>query len=114
MEVKKDDYRVWYDPATATVNFEGLIRESQISDYKPLEELLEEVIAQKPPVISMNLKELEFLNSSGMTILSRFVIGVRNKKMIQLVVRGSQKIAWQNKSLPNWQRLMPGLTLEYE
>ena len=114
MEVKKDDYRVWYDPTTATVNFQGLIRESQISDYKPLEELLEGVIAQKPPVISMNLQELEFLNSSGMTILSRFVIGVRNKKMIQLVVRGSQKIAWQNKSLVNWQRLMPGLTLQYE
>lgn len=114
MEVKRDDYRVWYDPATATVNFQGLIRESQISDYKPLEELLEGVIAQKPPVISMNLQELEFLNSSGMTILSRFVIGVRNKKMIQLVVRGSQNIAWQNKSLANWQRLMPGLTLQYE
>ncbi len=114
MEVKTNDYRVWYDPETATVNFQGLIRESQIADYKPLEELLEGVIAQKPPVIAMNLQELEFLNSSGMTILSRFVIGVRNKKIIQLVVCASKKIAWQNKSLVNWQRLMPGMTLKYE
>ena len=114
MEIKTDDYRVWYDPETATVYFQGLLRESGIADYKPIEQLLDEVIVQKLPTLTMNLLELEFLNSSGMSVLSRFVIGVRKQKGIQLVVKGTQGIPWQGRSLGNWQRLMPALTLEWQ
>jgi hypothetical protein len=114
MEIKTDDYRIWYDPETATVYFQGLLRESGIADYKPIEQLLNEVMIQKLPTLIMNLHELEFLNSSGMSVLSRFVIGVRKQKGMQLVVKGTQGIPWQGRSLGNWQRLMPALTLEWE
>jgi hypothetical protein len=113
MEIATEDYQVWYEPQTATVNFQGLLRESGIADYKPIEELLEDAIAQQPSTITMNLQKLEFLNSSGMTILSRFVINMRKQK-IQLVVLGSNDIPWQKKSLGNWQRLMPNLKMEFE
>jgi hypothetical protein len=114
MEIKTDDYRIWYEPATATVKFQGLLRESGIADYKPIEQLLEEAIAHEPPTMTMNLQELEFLNSSGMSVLSRFVIGVRKKRTIQLVVKGSKGMPWQGKLLGNWQRLMPALMPQWE
>jgi hypothetical protein len=114
MEIKTDDYRVWYEPTTTTVNFQGLLRESGIPDYKPIEQLLEDAIAQTPPKLNLNLQELEFLNSSGMSVLSRFVIGVRKKKTIQLQVIGSKQIPWQQKFLENWRRLMPNLILEWD
>lgn len=114
MEIKTDDYRVWYDSATATVYFQGLLRESGIADYKTIEQLLDEVIAQERSTLTMNLQKLEFLNSSGISVLSRFVIGVRKQKTIQLIVKGMKAIPWQGKSLGNWQRLMPALTLEWE
>lgn len=114
MEIQTDDYRIWYEPATATLTFQGLMRELGLSEYKPLEQLLVAVIDQQPPIISMNLQKLEFLNSTGMTILSRFVIEVRKKKNIKLLVQASNQINWQNKSLANWQRLMPTLVLNLE
>jgi hypothetical protein len=114
MEIKTDDYRVWYDPAMATVSFQGLLRESMITDYKSLTKLLEQVMAHELPTITMNLLELEFINSPGMSILSRFVIGVRKKKTTQLVVKGSKEIPWQEKLLDNWQRLMPALISQWE
>lgn len=114
MEIKTEDYRIWYEKATATLYFQGLLRESGIADYKLIEQLLEEAIAQEPPTITMNLKELEFLNSSGMSVLSRFVIGVRKKKTTQLVVTGSKQAPWQEKLLSNWQRLMPALTPQWD
>jgi hypothetical protein len=49
-----------------------------------------------------------------MSVLSRFVIGVRKKKTTQLVVKGSKGMPWQEKLLGNWQRLMPALTPEWE
>lgn len=113
MEIKTDDYSVWYEPTTATVNIQGLLRLAGIPDYEPLIQLLNDVTEQEPQTITMNLQALKFLNSSGMSVLSRFVIGVRKKKTIKLVVKGSQSISWQEKSLNNWQRLMPTLRLEW-
>lgn len=114
MDIKTDDYSVWYEPTTATVNFQGLLRLAGIPDYEPIIQLLDDVTQQEPATITMNLIELKFLNSSGMSVLSRFVIGVRKKKTTQLVVKGSQSISWQEKSLNNWQKLMPTLRLEWE
>ncbi|MBW4492664.1 MAG: hypothetical protein KME26_06155 [Oscillatoria princeps RMCB-10] len=114
MEIKTDDYRVWYDPATATLNFQGLLREGSIADYKPIEQLLDEALAQEVPALTINLKGLEFIDSSATSVLSRFVIVVRKKKTIQLAAKGSKGIPWQEKLLDNWHRLMPGLTREWE
>jgi len=114
MDIKTDDYSVWYEPTTATVNFQGLLRLAGIPDYEPIIQLLDDVTQQEPATITMNLIELKFLNSSGMSVLSRFVIGVRKKKTTKLVVKGSQNISWQEKSLNNWQKLMPTLMLEWE
>lgn len=114
MEIKTNDYKIWYENATATLYFQGLLRESGIADYKPIEQLLDEAIAHEPGTITMNIQELEFLNSSGTSVLSRFVIGVRKKNTIGLVVKGSKGIPWQEKILGNWQRLMPALTPQWE
>ena len=114
MEIKTDDHKIWYDPEAATLYFQGLLRETGVADYKPIEELLEQALADEPGTMTMNVQELTFLNSSGMSVLSRFVIGVRKKKTIQLVVKGSKEIPWQKKILGNWQRLMPALVLQWE
>jgi len=67
---------------------------------------------EQSPTLTLNLQELEFLNSSGISMLSMFVVKVRDRGVTQLVLQGSNKILWQTKSLRNLQRLMPGLTLE--
>lgn len=113
MDIKTDDYSVWYEPTTTTVNFQGLLRLAGISDYEPIINLLNDVTEQEPQTIIIDLIELKFLNSSGMSVLSRFVIAVRKKQTIKLIVKGSQEISWQEKSLNNWQRLMPSLRLEW-
>lgn len=114
MEIKTDDYVIGYDSATATVNCEGSLRLNGVEAYAPIVEMLEEAVNQEPPIITLNVKDLEFLNSSGINVLSKFVIKVRQKKSINLVVKGSKNILWQGKSLKNLQRLMPSLELELE
>lgn len=111
MELKTNDYRIWYDAENTTVNFQGVLREVGIAEYQPLELFFKNILVNPPTLLTMNLKELEFLNSSGMTVVSQFVIAVRKKQTIELVVQASQDIPWQNKTLINWKRLMPSLTL---
>jgi hypothetical protein len=65
-------------------------------------------------MITVNLRQLKSINSSGITTFAKFVIKVSQKENIQMVIQGSKQIAWQGKSLINLKRLMPRLQLEWE
>ena len=114
MTVKKiqgDGYQVQYDSVLTTISFQGEIALGGPKDYAPIVNLLNEVADYQPEIITLNLKELAFLNSSGISMLSKFVLGMRKKKGVQLVVLGAKKVPWQGKSLKNLERLLPGLKL---
>lgn len=114
MEIKTEDYNIWYDAAAKTVICQGSLRLGGMQDYAPIEQLLQDVLAQQPQNLTLNLRGLKFLNSSGINMLSKFVIKARQQKNMQLVVQGSTNIPWQGKSLKNLQRLLPTLELEWE
>ena len=114
MEIKTGDYSVCYDPVTETVICQGSLRLSGTEEYTPIVQLLNNLADKDPPTLTLNLRQLEFLNSSGINIISKFVIKVRQKGNIQMVVKASKSIPWQGKSLKNLQRLMPSLQLELE
>lgn len=114
MQVKGENYNVWYDKKNGAINFDGALRLTGMQDYAPILQLLNEIAATEPPNMVLDLQGLEFLNSSGISMLSKFVIGMRKKKSVQMKIRGSSNIPWQGKSLKNLQRLMPGLTLDLQ
>jgi hypothetical protein len=114
MQIKGENYNVWYDRNSGTVNFTGALRLAGMEEYGPILQLLNSLAAMEPSRINLNLKQLEFLNSSGITMLSKFVIEIRKKNNIKMAIQGSNEIPWQGKSLKNLQRLMPGLALEFQ
>jgi hypothetical protein len=113
MEIKSGEYSICYDPITETVICQGSLRLSGMDEYAPIVQLLNNLADSEPAKISLDLRSLEFLNSSGINVISKFVIKVRQKGTIQMVVQGSKNIPWQGKSLKNLQRLMPSLQLEF-
>jgi hypothetical protein len=68
----------------------------------------------KPATLTLDLRTLQFLNSSGINTLAKFVLHVRQYNATQVVMKGSHRVPWQGKSLKNFQRLLPGLRLEIE
>ncbi|WP_017304230.1 slr1659 superfamily regulator [Spirulina subsalsa] len=114
MEIKTNSFEVEYNKEINTVKFQGSLRLSGMDEYAPIVELLNQIADQNPSTLTLDLRALEFLNSSGINVLSKFVIRVRQNKEMGLTVQGSEEIAWQTKSLKNLQRLMPSLTLELQ
>ena len=111
MEIKTDEYSVYYEPHSTTVFFQGVLRLNGISEYQPIMDLLLAAIEQGKQLI-IDLRRLEFLNSSGISMLSMFVVKVRGMQELHLSLQGSEEILWQSKSLKNLQRLMPSLNLD--
>ena len=112
-QIKTEDYCIWHDPERATIFFQGSLRLRGVEHYQLVEQLLNDIADREPPILTLNLQELEFLNSSGINVLSRFVLKVRQKGNVQMLITGSKDISWQERTLKNLQRLMVNLQLEF-
>jgi hypothetical protein len=111
--INHDDYQISYDPATAVITLAGTFRLRQ-QEYEPVVQILNEAADAQPAALTLDVRRLEFLNSVGISSLSRFVLRVRQHHASALTVRGSMAISWQRRSLPNLQRFMPELQLQLE
>jgi hypothetical protein len=111
-EIKTEDYYVILEQEPTTVIFRGSLRLNGMDEYAPIVDLLDRAVGQSPHNLTLNIENLEFLNSSGINMLSKFVIKMRQKGEMAILVKGSQIIPWQAKSLKNLQRLMPSLEIE--
>ena len=115
MEVKSADYRVVADEGANTVSLEGTLRLNGADEYQPIQQLLDEVLARASgDECCWDLRELQFLNSSGINMLYQLVIKARRMGDVRMRVIGSKEVAWQSKSLANMTRFMPGLELVLE
>lgn len=112
-ELSGAGYRIYGEPDPPRLVLEGSLRLNGMGEYQPLTDWLGQIVAAAPPRVILDVRQLKFLNSSGINVLSRFVIQVRQKGNIHLTVRCSEAIPWQHKSLVNLQRLLPTLDLDF-
>lgn len=97
MEIKGDMYRVWYDPARFVVSFAGTLRVNS-QGYQSIEGLLGNVVLSSPKSLTLDMRMLDFLNSSGINVLYKFVSANR---ALPIEMRISRNIPWQSMSFPN-------------
>jgi hypothetical protein len=114
MEIKTDDYSVTYNPETALVVCKGSLLLSSADEYAPILNLLNTAAEQQSTKLTVDVKELEFLNSSGINTFTKFVVNVRKKQSLKVEALGYGEIPWQVRFLKNLQRLFPALILNLE
>ena len=112
MELKDENYRVTYDASNALVMCKGSFMLSGSEEYAPILNLLISAADDQKEKLRLDLRELEFLNSSGINTLTKFVISLRSKADLQLTVCGLESIPWQVRLLKNLQRLLPSLIMQ--
>lgn len=108
-----ENYKVVYDASECSIALVGTLRLHGFEGYAPIADVLATSLKDGTE-ITLDLLGLEFLNSSGIAMLSKYVIEARKKDGVSLTVKGSDLIPWQGKSLNNLKRLMPDLNLVFE
>lgn len=112
MKLSGENYDISVDWDTATIACRGQLRLFGENGYADISKLLDEIVGKKPEAITLDLRELRFLNSSGINVFFKFVISVRNAEVSRLRVLGTNAYPWHRKTLKNLKRLMPELSLE--
>jgi len=112
MEITTNEYSVKYDAETSTVYWQGIMRLDR-KQYEPISRLLHEVVSLKPSWMIMDLRNLDALNSSGISMLGRFISSLENGKNLPVVIQGAKEIYWQEKWIDIFQQVMPSLKLEW-
>lgn len=115
-KIQTSDFTVYFEASEQTVVLIGSLRLNAAPEYEPISTLmtqaLESLVAAGKPMMIIDVRELKFLNSSGINLLYQFVLKVRKHGGIGLKVLGSSSNAWQTKSLGNMTKFMPTLLIE--
>ncbi len=115
MEIMDEKFHVRYDAATGTIACQGIMDMRDKKGYQPVADLFDEVIEQSPPIITLDIRKLEFLNSTGITTIgSGLVIKIRNKGLSTLVIRCSKDFPWQARSMKGISKLMREIELRFD
>ena len=110
MNIDGENYSLEYNESANQVAISGSLRLNGLEEYKPILDVLNQGVDASNSM-QLDLSGLEFLNSSGIAMLSKFIINARGKDGFALTINGSAQIPWQGKSLKNLQRLWPSLEL---
>ena len=105
MKVAADKYSVEFDKEAKKVTFKGTLRLQDKEQYREIHDLLlSSANETSDNSLELDMCQLKFLNSSGISSLSLFMIQMR-KQGKKIHIMGSESIPWQVKSLRNFQKL---------
>ena len=115
MSIHTHDYDVRFDADTHAVVMKGSLRLNAAPEYQPIADLMDHAHLQTTNAgavaMTLDVRELKFLNSSGINLLYQFVLKVKKQGSVGLKVLGSSTNAWQPKSLSNMVKFMSTLEL---
>lgn len=111
-EIKEQKYSVSYDKQKAIVILQGALLLNGASAYEPILNVLKEAAENhNAEQLTIDIRGLTFLNSSGINMMTKLVMYVSDVKKLQLkvILIGRQQVAWQERLSINLQRLMPSM-----
>ena len=114
MDVKGETYHLSYDPAAAVVVFQWSIRLLGVKDYDLVKQLVDHVVAVAPEALTLDLRDLRFLNSLGLYLLMGFILKWRDHTASRVTVRGLVGRHWHERTFGDLKRLMPRLQVLME
>jgi hypothetical protein len=106
-------YSVIYDDVKTCFHFTGIICLNDRKHYQAIMDLVDEIYHIDASAQKWNIKNLQLLDSAGMGQLYHFVLNHRTEGAFALSVEGDSQISWQQKFLPNLQKMNRNISLRF-
>ena len=113
LEIKGEGYHIHYDGNSRTIHLRGKIRLRGMEEYTKIITFLDRILQEEDQILTLDIRNLELLNSSGINMLSKFFISIRKQKNSEVSIIASQSMMWQVKLVKNLKRLIPKLSFDF-
>lgn len=112
MKIEGDGYTVTYQDGQ--VKIAGKLS-LMLEDYTELEEFFKIIIESKPSALTLDLRNLEYLNSSGIkTICVGLILEAADVEGLRLKILCSNQYTWQKETIPTFEALMDEMEILFE
>lgn len=112
LKIEGEIYKIWYLDNDTTIYFQGSLRLWDPQEYSRIKQYMLDIYELDIEALSINLTELDFLNSSGISMLCKFVFETKKLNRIPITIIGRNDILWQKKSLHNLKKLWDRIDLK--
>lgn len=105
-----DDFQLTLDADASGAKLVGVLRLSSPQAYRDVLQPISDALDAGPGEFRLDLAGVSFMNSSGVTALSRLIMSARQHGTRLLCVVDDE-VSWQRKTLSSLQRLNPRLEI---
>lgn len=112
--IATDEYNVEINPVNHIAILKGELRLENTSAYTPIVDLINVLVSQEPEIVTIDLRQVEFINSSGINSLSKFLMSATKQGKSRIVVKATEEVTWQKRMLRNVQRVVPDFELLFD
>jgi len=112
IEIREPKYQVSYDEDQALVTLQGALLLNGVSAYEPILNLLKQAAGNhESRQITVDIRGLTFLNSSGINMMTKFIMYISDIKKLKLtvIILSRKQVTWQERLTINLKRLMPSI-----
>ncbi|MCB9701496.1 MAG: hypothetical protein H6711_06375 [Myxococcales bacterium] len=111
MIVEDKEYSVAFESTERRVRFEGHLRLRSPRDYGAILELLRAAHQSGLGTLTLDFRNLEMLNSSGIGTIGAFLIEVRKAGRMTITILGAAAKPWQGRTLSTLKKIWPQVEL---
>lgn len=112
MKLDGDGYRVRYENGVITISGKLSL---MLEDYGELEDFFATIIDSEPSKLTLDIRNLEYLNSSGIkTICVELLLEADDIEGMKMKILCSNQYTWQKESVPTFKDLMDDMEIVFE
>lgn len=112
MEIKEERYRISYENNVIEISGKLSIMPE---GYERIEAFLKEVVGSGPAELTLDIRNLEYLNSSGIKALCiGLILEVETQENLCLNIRCSKRHRWQQETVPTFKGLINNLNIVFD
>jgi len=112
MTIQGENYKVTYHDGVISISGKLSL---MLEDYEELETFFEKVIESQPHELILDIRNLEYLNSSGIkTICVSLILEAADIENLQMKILCSDRYTWQKETVPTFNDLMDDIKILFE
>lgn len=113
MQLNDENFSIVFDNNSNTIFFKGSLRLESMNEYRKIEKFMLEVHDLKLENLNLDFTDVDFLNSSGIAMLCKFIIDIKKMDKMPVKFLGNEDILWQKKSFANLKLLWNRVDVEF-